>query len=97
MNTPTIRPEKPEDRDAIWQLTKDAFTGRPYAGGDEQDVIDRFRVKQAPHMPRRIVSFDPAITDSEDSDDHGIVALGEDASHPRRASSYIPPLQARSE
>ncbi|MEC9048889.1 MAG: terminase family protein [Planctomycetota bacterium] len=51
----------------------------------EQDVIDRFRVKQAPHMPRRIVSFDPAITDSEDSDDHGIVALGEDASHPRRA------------
>lgn len=47
MNTPTIRPEKPEDRDAIWQLTKDAFTGRPYAGGDEQDVIDRLRALNA--------------------------------------------------
>ena len=51
----------------------------------EQDVIEKFRVKQAPHMGRRIVSFDPAITDHEDSDDHGIIAIGEDNSHPRRA------------
>jgi len=47
MNDLTIRPEKPEDREAIWQLTKDAFTGRPYAGGDEQDVIDRLRAAGA--------------------------------------------------
>jgi phage terminase large subunit-like protein len=51
----------------------------------EQDVIEKWRVKQAPHLGRRIVSFDPAITDGEDSDDHGIIAIGEDMSHPRRA------------
>ena len=47
MNDLTIRLEKREDRNAIWQLTKDAFDGRPYAGGDEQDVIDRLRAAGA--------------------------------------------------
>ncbi len=52
----------------------------------DQDVIDKHRVRQAPgDMSRRIISFDPAITDDEDSDDHGIITIGEDASNPRRA------------
>lgn len=51
----------------------------------EQDVIDKFRVRQAPALARRIVSFDPAITDNEDSDDHGILAIGTDLSTPQRA------------
>jgi putative acetyltransferase len=38
-----IRPETDEDIDAIRQVTEIAFRGRPYAGGDEQDVIDRLR------------------------------------------------------
>jgi phage terminase large subunit-like protein len=50
-----------------------------------EDTLDRYRVTQAPALGRRIVSFDPAITDDQDSDDHGIIALGEDPrSHPRR-------------
>lgn len=49
------------------------------------EIIDRFRVQQAPPLGRRIVSFDPAVSDDEDSDDHGIIVLGEDTSHPRRA------------
>jgi len=38
-----IRPETSEDIDAIHLVTEAAFRGRPYAGGDEQDVIDRLR------------------------------------------------------
>ena len=38
-----IRRERPEDSAAIYALTKRAFNGMPYAGGDEQDVIDRLR------------------------------------------------------
>ncbi len=38
-----ISEEIPADRDAIHQVTKRAFTGRPYAGGDEQDLVDRLR------------------------------------------------------
>lgn len=41
--TIAIRPERTSDRDAIWQLTKAAFEGRPYAGGDEQDLVDSLR------------------------------------------------------
>lgn len=39
----TIRPETPRDYEAIWSVTKTAFTGRPYAGGDEQDLINTLR------------------------------------------------------
>ena len=42
-----IRQECPADYDAIHDLTRRAFQGRPYAGGDEQDVIDRLRATDA--------------------------------------------------
>jgi putative acetyltransferase len=38
-----IRPEAPGDRRAIFDLTKRAFAPMPYAGGDEQEVIDKLR------------------------------------------------------
>ena len=38
--TITICPESEADLDAIWLLTKAAFDGRPYAGGDEQDLVN---------------------------------------------------------
>lgn len=39
----TIREERSADQKAIRSLTEEAFRGRPYADGDEQDVIDRLR------------------------------------------------------
>lgn len=39
----TIRPERPADCARIRHITELAFKGRPYADGDEQDVIDRLR------------------------------------------------------
>jgi len=41
--TITICPESEADLDAIWLLTKAAFDGRPYAGGDEQDLVNSLR------------------------------------------------------
>lgn len=38
-----IRLESTSDHAAIWQLTKSAFEGKPYAGGNEQDLIDKLR------------------------------------------------------
>jgi len=38
-----IRPERPGDEAAIYQITADAFRGRPYAGGNEQDLVNRLR------------------------------------------------------
>ena len=38
-----IREEVTSDSIAISHVTEAAFRGRPYAGGDEQDVIDRLR------------------------------------------------------
>ena len=38
-----IRPEQAGDEAAIYQVTKDAFTGPPYAAGDEQDLVNRLR------------------------------------------------------
>ncbi len=38
-----IRNELSGDIDPIYQLTKAAFEGRPYAAGDEQDVVNRLR------------------------------------------------------
>lgn len=38
-----ISEESPADRKAIYEVTKRAFAGRPYAGGDEQDLVDRLR------------------------------------------------------
>jgi putative acetyltransferase len=39
----TIRPEQPADQDAIYNLTKVAFAPMPYAGGDEQDLVNALR------------------------------------------------------
>ena len=41
--TVTIRTETPEDLQDIWQVTKDAFADMPYAGGDEQDLVNVLR------------------------------------------------------
>lgn len=38
-----IRPETTADQEAIWELTRSAFEGKPYASGDEQDLIDSLR------------------------------------------------------
>jgi len=38
-----ITQEGPADYAEIYRVTKLAFTGRPYAGGDEQDLINRLR------------------------------------------------------
>lgn len=43
MTEPRIRKECCSDCDAIRSVTERAFHGMPYAGGDEQDVIDRLR------------------------------------------------------
>lgn len=42
-----IRTESANDAVKIHQLTKSAFDGRPYAGGDEQHVVDRLRAHKA--------------------------------------------------
>lgn len=64
-----IRKEQPADKDAIFDLTARAFAGRPYAGGDEQFVVDQLRADGAltlslvACMEDRIVgqvSFSPA-------------------------------------
>ena len=39
----SIRPEEPCDHAAIYDLTKRAFAPMPFAGGDEQDLIDALR------------------------------------------------------
>ena len=52
MNTPAIeiRTETTADVQAIHDVTQRAFAGRPYAAGDEQDVIDRLRAIGALHL-----------------------------------------------
>ena len=50
-----------------------------------QAALDKHRVPSAPRLARRIVTFDPAITDKEDSDDHGILAMGTDFDRPQNA------------
>lgn len=45
--SPLVRPELPSDGRAIHALTKRAFAPMPFAGGDEQDVIDRLRDRGA--------------------------------------------------
>ena len=42
-----IRVEEPADIPHIRTVTEDAFRDRPYADGDEQDVIDRLRADSA--------------------------------------------------
>jgi putative acetyltransferase len=44
---PAIRPESIEDHHAIYNLTKRAFAPMPFAGGNEQDVINALRQNNA--------------------------------------------------
>lgn len=41
-----------------------------------QSVIDAYRVSTAPELGRTVISVDPAVTNTEDSDKHGIIAAG---------------------
>lgn len=41
-----------------------------------QSVIDAYRVIEAPEIGRVVVALDPAVTNTEDSDEHGIVVAG---------------------
>ena len=41
-----------------------------------QSTLDAYRVPEAPQMGRVIVSIDPAVTNTEDSDEHGICVAG---------------------
>ena len=41
-----------------------------------QAAIDSYRVSAAPDMRRAVVAVDPAVTATEDSDEHGIVVAG---------------------
>lgn len=41
-----------------------------------QSSIDSFRVKSAPDLGRVVIALDPAVTNTEESDEHGIIAAG---------------------
>ena len=51
-----IRAETPRDYEAIHTVTEMAFRNRPYAGGDEQDVIVRLRRANA--LTKSLVAID---------------------------------------
>ena len=40
---PTIRPERPEDHAAVGHVITAAFTGMPYADGDEAELVEKLR------------------------------------------------------
>ena len=50
MDNLILRVERPEDHAAIYALTAAAFADMPYAGGDEQDVVNRLRDAGALHL-----------------------------------------------
>lgn len=41
-----------------------------------QSTIDAYRVEKAPDLQRVVVALDPAVTATEDSDDHGLIVAG---------------------
>lgn len=41
-----------------------------------QSVIDTYRVSKAPELGRTVIAVDPAVTNTEESDEHGLVAVG---------------------
>ncbi len=43
MESLTIRRENPDDCDAIYSITREAFLNMPYADGDEQDLVNLLR------------------------------------------------------
>lgn len=42
-----VRPERPDDREAIYNLTKRAFAPMPFSAGNEQDLVDALRAAGA--------------------------------------------------
>jgi putative acetyltransferase len=71
-----IRPEQPGDQTEIRHVTKRAFAARPYAGGNEQDIIDALRrcgalaVSLVAEHCGRIVghaAFSPAVPEDSSS------------------------------
>ena len=43
-----------------------------------QMVLDSYRLHDAPELQRIVVAVDPAVTNTEDSDEHGIIVAGVD-------------------
>jgi putative acetyltransferase len=43
LNTISIRPEQAADQAVIYDITRSAFAHMPYAGGDEEDLVNRLR------------------------------------------------------
>jgi putative acetyltransferase len=77
-----IRPERTDDRAAIYDVTQRAFAPMPYADGDEQELIGRFRdagalalslVAEKDGVVVGQITFTPAF--AADSS-HGWYALG---------------------
>lgn len=72
-----IRPETKSDYPAIRLITELAFRNKPYAGGDEQDVIDRLRDRHALTLSLVAVADDTVIGHVAFSP-----AIAADESHP---------------
>jgi putative acetyltransferase len=47
MSDPLIRPERPDDSAAIGFVIRAAFLGKPYAAGDEAELVEALRRKNA--------------------------------------------------
>jgi putative acetyltransferase len=82
MQTPVVRREAQGDEDAIRDVTRAAFDRRPYADGDEHELVDRLRsdgalaISLVAEVGGRIVghvAFSPAVA-SDGSE--GWFALG---------------------
>lgn len=41
-----------------------------------QSTIDSYRINAAPTLARTVIALDPAVTNTEESDEHGIIAAG---------------------
>ena len=52
-----LRPERAGDEAAIYRVTADAFRGQPYAGGNEQDLLNRLR--ELGQLSLSLVALDP--------------------------------------
>lgn len=68
----SVRPEQPADAKVIRDITHAAFEGRPYAAGDEHELIGALRAKGALFLSLVAeqegqvvgqVSFSPAVTE----------------------------------
>lgn len=93
-----IRPERNEDAPAIWHVTELAFRGKPYAGGNEQDLIDNLR--NAGLLLLSLVaiddgelvgqiSFSQAALDNDNEDSKAWYALGPVSVTPTRQGEGI--------